>query len=151
MSDFGEPCFIGYLLSSVNLKNAFCHKSWYKKDRGYLKISSLSNNDRELLMWRSGVSKIIANAPDSVNKNHYNSICYHHHRELLMWRSGVRKIIANAPDSVNENHHNSICYHHHSMFLTCYEAKQKSVSTHLDCILIRGRKNNAKVNNIPFL
>ena len=55
------------------------NKSWYKKDRGYLQISSLSNNDRELLMWRSGVRKIIANAPDSVNENHHNSVCYYHH------------------------------------------------------------------------
>ena len=83
MSDFGEQCFIGNLLLSVNLKNASCHKSWYKKNRGYLKISSLSNNDRELLMWRSGVRKIIANAPDSVNENYHNSVCYHHHSMFL--------------------------------------------------------------------
>jgi len=60
-------------------KNSSCHKFWYKKEKGYLKISSFSKLDVDLLMWRAGLRDQDTNTfslDDGNNGN--NTVCFHY-------------------------------------------------------------------------
>lgn len=81
MSGLDRSCSFGQLLSSHNLKNSPCHKTWYKKESGFLKVSELQKEDLELLMWRSGLKKEVETA--DVMKDTNNTVCFHHHSMFL--------------------------------------------------------------------
>ena len=80
MHSVDEQCSIGNFLSSLHLKNSSCHKSWYKKHRGCYRFTSLAKQEIELLMWRSGLRKLVARNVFTANEN---TVCFHHHSMFI--------------------------------------------------------------------
>ena len=50
MSNLLELCFIG-----KTTKCNDCHKTWYKKEKGFKRLTELSYVEQQLLLWRCGL------------------------------------------------------------------------------------------------
>ena len=61
-----QDCSVGYQIHDQ------CHKVCYSRCKGLVEFQSLSNDDRELLVWRSGV-----------NLSPKDTICFHHEKVFL--------------------------------------------------------------------
>jgi hypothetical protein len=73
---FFEPCFVGGQLNDA------CHLLVYCRKKGFLSITDLSDDDRQLLLWRTGIES----QPSSLER-----ICLHHEALFLSRYESIQK------------------------------------------------------------
>ena len=69
MSDLLELCFIG---KTTNCND--CHKTWYKKEKGFKRLTESSYVEQQLLLWRCGLDMDNLDMTSPENK-----VCFYHH------------------------------------------------------------------------
>ena len=72
----GEACFIGRHLSDT------CHLQTYSRKVGFLLFSIISENDRRLVLWRTGIS---------VEPSTSDTLCFHHENLFLSRCESLQK------------------------------------------------------------
>ena len=83
-----QPCSIGSFIEDT------CHLKRYCRRTGLLQISELSDRDKQLLQWRSGVSlDIVQNG----------TLCFHHERVLLSQFESTQRYCCD-PFKVHKKH-----------------------------------------------
>ena len=60
----------------------FCHKAWYKKEKGYKQLSELFKNEILALFWRAGFKSCLEDG--SLVINNFAKVCFHHYCMYLI-------------------------------------------------------------------
>src|SRR5215470_1488699 len=84
----GDSCFIGTQLRDV------CHLLTYCRNKGFLLFSDLSENDRRLLLLRTGISSKPSNS---------DTLCFHHQVFFLSRYESFQKFCCD-PFRVHKKH-----------------------------------------------
>ena len=91
MEQLDDACEIGKLISEN-----FCHKTWYKKKKGYKQLCKLSHDDILKLFWRAGCKFCLEDGPLIINNN--AKVCFHHYCMYLTCFKKKQKYCKNPFD-----------------------------------------------------
>ena len=86
MSNMLELCFIG---KTINCND--CHKTWYKKEKGFKRLTELSYVEQQLLLWRCGLDT--DNLDDMTSPD--NKVCFYHYCKYISCYESKQKNCSN--------------------------------------------------------
>ena len=85
MGELKGICGIGELMSEDS-----CHKTWYKKEKGYKQLCKLSNDGIFILLWRAGCKSYLEDGCFVIDN--LTKVCFHHYCMYLTCFDRKQKI-----------------------------------------------------------